>query len=224
MKTLTPGRPKLAMLCFCVLTAVFIGVEFSRDYALDAGTQTAAGELADAGPTPATDPIGDNQFEEIAARPLFYPERRSIVADPAPQAPAEISPPPTLPARELTLSAVILSGEQRIALLQAANESKLQRLVIGESLDGWTVAAIEANQIRLRRGEETRVVEIKLITSTAMPPQEAQPRTRLISRNRMPPARLPPAAPEPGPDTEAGATVEAPASAPGIDSQAAKTQ
>lgn len=224
MKIPAPSRQKLVILGFCVLTAAFILVEFSRDYALDAGTLTAAGEPAAAGSAPAADPIGDSQFEEIAARPLFYPERRPIVADPEPQVPTENSPPPTLPARELTLSAVILSGEQRIALLQAANEPKLQRLVIGESLDGWTVASIEANQVRLRRGEETRVVEIKMRKSATAPPQETQPRTRLISRNRMPPARLQPTSPEPGPATDTSATVAAPASAPGIDSQADKTQ
>lgn len=222
MKTLAPGRQKLALLGFCVLTAVFIGVEFSRDYALDAGPITTVAST-DPVQAAAADPIGDSQFEEIAARPLFYPERRPLVADPTPEAPVETLPA-AQPARELTLSAVILAGEQRIALLQAANEPKLQRLAIGESLDGWSVEAIEAERVRLRRGEETRVVELKMIMSAAVPPQEIQPRTRQIGRNRMPPARLQPGAPEPGPAAEAGAPLEAPLPTPGIDTQAAKPQ
>ncbi|OGT74868.1 MAG: hypothetical protein A3I78_10500 [Gammaproteobacteria bacterium RIFCSPLOWO2_02_FULL_56_15] len=222
MKAPAHNNFRLLMIGFCVLAAVYLLLEFSRDYPLDTGDAPMFQDRADTGLAPVYAPGGSGPYDQITARPLFNPDRRpehSGNPTPVGTAPVTIADAPG-PAADLSLSAVILTNDQRIALLQKASERKLIRLSEGESLDGWVVETIQADRVQLRRGEETRVVEIVMKKSAALPPKEAPQKARQITGNRMPPTRLQPAEPA----MEASAPVETPPPAPGIDTGAAKTQ
>ncbi len=98
-------------------------------------------------------PLGD--FSETVARPLFLPSRR-------PLAPAEDAPAEAGVVRNLfTLMGVIISADERMALVKRRKTGEVLRLIEGQRVDGWLVEAIMPDRLALSHGAETEEVVLK---------------------------------------------------------------
>lgn len=77
-------------------------------------------------------------FSEIVERPLFRENRRPYVPETSaePQQPRDSGPDITT---QISLSAIVIDGNERIALIKRRQDKKLQQLRQGEKINGWTV-------------------------------------------------------------------------------------
>lgn len=108
-----------------------------------------------------------DDFQAIVDRPLFSESRRPFVPDaivPETTVATKKAEPPRRH-EDYKLTAVIITPEQRIALVQQARESKPRHVKLNDTLDGWTVAAIEPQKLTLTRGGDTRTVMLALTKS-----------------------------------------------------------
>ncbi len=109
------------------------------------------------------------EFQEISTRPLLFPNRRQPAPIsvqpplPTPPPPAVFVPPMPPPAtadavpslrdaanRDIVLHGVVVGDQDRRALLSIRGGA-LHWLDLGATLDGWTLAEVEPNYVRLRR-------------------------------------------------------------------------
>ena len=107
-------------------------------------------------------------YAVIAARPVFSatrrpPEPRPVVVQPAPPpvpvAPAALREPPVKTGQFKLVGVVIMNGEKR-ALVRNGREEALLRVAEGDEIDGWAVARIEPDAIRLMKREVVDVVSL----------------------------------------------------------------
>jgi hypothetical protein len=119
-------------------------------------------------------PPSRDEIEEIAARPLFSPSRRPFVAPEEEEAPA---PAESLP--EVQLIGVLLTEQQRAALVQNTEGGDPSWVREGTAVGGWRVEKIEGSRVHLRAGKRLEVVELRPDTAI---PAEARPKPRRAER------------------------------------------
>ncbi|MGX5805654.1 hypothetical protein ACWGS9_31195 [Bradyrhizobium sp. Arg314] len=105
-------------------------------------------------------------FAETFERPLFSPTRRKFVPAPVEPKPVAVTAaPPTPPPQQVAVSVVapsllgisISSGTAR-ALLKTEGSAAADWYANGETIDGWTVSAIDKDQAVLTRdGRKARL-------------------------------------------------------------------
>lgn len=117
-------------------------------------TLTSLGE----GPVFAMPPL--SSYAAVLARPLFSSTRRPPVVE------AGVADQPA----DFTLIGIIISPKERRALLSHGTPAKLEHVIEGQSIDGWTVTAIEPRRILLARRDN----EVEIISGTK-PRELAQP-------------------------------------------------
>ena len=104
-------------------------------------------------------------YDEIVERPLFREDRRPYVpkaiAAPEPQRPE----PNRRKEEEFKLSAVIITDDSRLALIEHGGSHKMERFRQGENLNGWLISHVEARRVILERGTETRILELNVSPS-----------------------------------------------------------
>lgn len=217
MNTQGPERMKQFLIGVCVLAAAYIVLEFSRDFTLESAIEETTNGQTDTRHIPIAETINTDGYEAVISRPLFNPERRPAPVEAATDESAPATTEAPVQTGDLNLSAVILTDNQQIALLQKSNDSKLHRLNVGESLDGWIIESIDPDQVKLQRGSETKVVKIIMKKSTAVSKAAALQRPVPVPGGRMPPpTRLQPPASEPPADLAPGAqTPRGPVNDPG---------
>ena len=118
-----------------------------------------------------------NAYAEVLARPVFSESRRP------PSAPAAVAEEPQL--SSIRLVGIVVSASARHALIEHGQPQKLERIVPGQEVEGWTVEAINADRVVLRRGDSRIEVKAK---DMASPPQPRGANGVVVS----------PAAPNPG--------------------------
>lgn len=109
------------------------------------------------------------EYAEIAARPLFNEDRRpeedggpaggedeAIAAEE--EAPAE--PPP------VSLTGVIITPEQRIAMMRNTESREFVTLKEGEPLEGWTLDEVSRRRVVFATGDDRQVVELEVYTGS----------------------------------------------------------
>lgn len=111
--------------------------------------------------------LGDRSLEdfvETRERPLFTPARHPPIPPPPPPPPPPKEPkvkkpkpvkvePPKPPS--LRLVGVILTGDARLALL-LDKERQVQRVAVGDEIEGWTVAKLGPSVVELKlQGERS---------------------------------------------------------------------
>lgn len=166
-------RTPLLLLLLCCALIALIYVEAERPdveppaNAAVAPPRPPAARAAEA-PTFAMPPLSD--YAEVLDRPLFSPTRRR------PPAAAGTADPRSSP---FTLVGVVLSASGKHALIEHAQPHRLDRVVEGQELDGWTVEEIRLDRVVFRRGD-TRI-EVK-------PKDKAPPPSRLHPANAAPAA------------------------------------
>lgn len=89
------------------------------------------------------------QYEEIVARPIFNEGRR-------PEAPLLATGP--MVDAPFSLRGVIITPQVREAWLARKGSPDIVRAIVGHSIDGWEIVAIERDRVRLRRGSQGMVL------------------------------------------------------------------
>jgi hypothetical protein len=119
-----------------------------------------ASAMPEAAPAPSEfQPPPPRQFNEISARPLFFPSRRPFAPPPA-EATAQAAEDAE-PAVALELIGVLLTERKRAALLQPAGQPGAQWAREQQTFAGWLVEEIAPNHVRLREGDRVEVVELR---------------------------------------------------------------
>jgi type II secretory pathway component PulC len=109
-------------------------------------------------------------FSEFVSRPLFTPTRRPPPTRTEPNI-ARTAPKP----ENLQLIGVIISEDERMALLQTLTTGDVTRAVEGQTVGGWEVHAIKPAQVVLKRGNASEVVMINdAAPSSVKPPLSGQ--------------------------------------------------
>ena len=149
-------RAPLFLFFLCLFLGIFVYLQASNDRA---GPMTAAIEPAKIPALPAAQafqmpPIED--FGETLDRPLFSKIRRP--PPPAPDAPAD--KPEKKQTVKVRLAGVVISPEERVALVQEPRAREITRLKVGQEIEGWVLEAILADRIVLRFGELREEVKI----------------------------------------------------------------
>jgi len=96
-------------------------------------------------------------YQTIAERPLFFNKRRPpppYVPTP-PGAKPTIKPPRKVGKPRMQLSAIIVVGKEKYALVKGGRQKGSRRVRVGDEVDGWKVTGIEADRLVLRNGGET---------------------------------------------------------------------
>ena len=101
-------------------------------------------------------------YAEVTARPLFFPTRR-----PAPVQAATVD---RVDARSLVLVGVILAESGKAALIARANLPGARRVAIGDEIEGWVLAEIDADRVVLRSGTTEAVLSLKDRRPNPKPP------------------------------------------------------
>ena len=123
-------------------------------------------------------PVGPlSDYLAISDRPLFTHDRRPfvIVAEAAPVAPAG-------PRAEFELTAVIITSATQIALLRSNLTPTVQRVMVTQTIDGWTLTEIAPESVVLTRGAEAVTVALRQEVRGSRSGQAANRETRR-SRN-----------------------------------------
>jgi general secretion pathway protein M len=125
----------------------------------DSTARTSAVSIPKAGLAPALPPAA---YEEIVARSLFAPSRRTAAERSAQErvaAPEE--------ARAFSVTGVLIAGKRKLALVREAGSEREIRLRPGEGVGGWTLSDVRTDSVTMRNGTQTRVFAV----------QRAQPAT-----------------------------------------------
>jgi len=126
-------------------------------------------------PAPAPAPVftmpPPQSYAAVSERPLFSPSRRPPTAAATPAAASEIS--------ALSLTGIIISGDERIALVASGEPATVSRLKEGQTLGGWTVRSIQQDRVVLERDATQQ--ELKL-TEKARPAPPGAPSPRGVRR------------------------------------------
>jgi hypothetical protein len=101
-------------------------------------------------------------YSEVLSRPLFSPNRRP--SEEAPSAPVSTS---------MTLIAILISPRGPHALVRHGTPPQLDRVVEGQTIDGWTAEAIKFDRVILRHGVD--VLELVPVSAEQPHPLPGQP-------------------------------------------------
>lgn len=85
------------------------------------------------------------QYEEIVARPIFSEGRRPE---------AHLSATGPVVDAPFSLKGVVITPQVREAWLVRKGSPDIVRAIVGHSIDGWEIDAIERDLVRLRRGSQ----------------------------------------------------------------------
>jgi hypothetical protein len=116
-------------------------------------------------------------LQQTRARPLFSPLRRAetqrINLPRQPMVAAPVAPPPIEPPALLLVGVALGSGEQKVVITRPSAPKSLT-LSLGDDIDGWHVAAIEARAFVLERNR--RSIKITFPTNQPTSSQQAWPK------------------------------------------------
>ena len=107
-------------------------------------------------------------FDEIIERPLFNETRLSSEAQKQEQTVVKSRKNNNQTRNiqeQFSLSAVVITQDTQIAILQKGRENTLQRVSMGETIDGWTLEDVSSHSIRLVKGKETKDLELEIKNS-----------------------------------------------------------
>ena len=172
------------LIVFCGILFLYIVYELVRPYQLFPAEPSMAPDkqaVIEAPQYNSTGPLLPAEiFSEIVERPLFMENRRPHVA-PVSTVPGEQKRPHQTEPDILTLislSAIVITKEKRIALIEDNRTRKLQQLRQGETFNGWTLTDVGTNSIAMQNGPDTRQIELIVKPSRPVPvkPQDAKHR------------------------------------------------
>jgi len=167
-------RPYFLLLLFCAVAAS------ATYFSLGAGSyRTASPSSIGTMALPPADSVVDagvsvpplSEYSAVVARPLFSPTRRpSATATTSGSAAAR-----TVSPIDVTFAGVIISDDEKIAIVRRDKTNKYLRLIEGDDVDGWRVQTIAADRLVLQRGSVVEELELALKPPPgALPERQAQ--------------------------------------------------
>ena len=167
------------LIVLCGILFLFVVYELVRPYQFFPAVQST---VRDKQPVTETLQYNANRtalptetFSEIIERPLFMDTRRPYVAPVSTDANKHKRPRKTEPdiLTLFSLSAIVITNEKRIALVEDNRTGKLQQLHQGEMYGGWTLTDIGTNSITMQQGPDIRNME--LVVKQSRPSPEEPP-------------------------------------------------
>ena len=107
------------------------------------------------------------QYAAISERPLFSASRRPARRAQKPLQPQQPAKPPQL--KKYSLSAIIITGEQRLAMIQDNRTRSMLRLREGDELDSWRVQKISKDTVSLGFAGEVQKMILRRLPGQAAP-------------------------------------------------------
>lgn len=107
-------------------------------------------------------------FADFAERPLFYPSRKPWTPPPPPPpppAPAPVAKAPS-PLTNYALVGVIVSGDQRSALIRPPGNKKVITITEGDDLAGWKLQEITSIRLRFGAGDASYEMQFRKPSET----------------------------------------------------------
>ena len=153
----TRRRPSLLLIALCLALGYHVSrVLEAGPIAIDAGAAPPPpAPLVAAPPETIAELPRIDEFAETVARPLFMATRRP------PEPEEEVVAPETGVQHNLfNLLGVVISADERVALVTRRRGGDFLRLVVGQRIDGWLVVAIEPDSVTLSSGDETEVLKL----------------------------------------------------------------
>jgi general secretion pathway protein N len=159
-------RAPFALAVLALALGVLIYFE-SRPTVIELPGNAAAGPDRQAG-APGPNPAGFampplRSFAQVLERPLFSPTRRPAL-DALAASDTQSS--------GLTLVGIVISPTEHHALIEHGQPPRLERVVEGQQLEGWTVEAILPDAVTFRRADQS----LELKAKDAPPPPQAPQR------------------------------------------------
>ena len=161
----TVARPLLLIGVSALLYVIWAGL----NRPLDLPDQPVADDPAaapEATPQEARPRVPDLvDYAVVVERPLFFAARTPYVAlepDPPPDQPGPASASMPGASVPFTLSAIVISAGQRLAVIHYGRDNRQQRIALGQSIDGWAFAAIEPHSVLVRKGGQTQTLELAI--------------------------------------------------------------
>lgn len=103
-----------------------------------------------------------SDYDEMINRPLFFEDRKPYVyVEPKTKKRKQTASKKT---NHYSLSAIMMSTDKKLAIIQSGRKKIVQRLSIGESIDGWIVENIQARSVSLKKGNEIKKLELEIKT------------------------------------------------------------
>lgn len=137
---------------------------------------SSLGELSDSSSSTSLDQFAPPplaSLTETVDRPLFNNTRRvpesPVVVTSEPDAPEPVSATPP----NLKLTAVVINGEDRVAVVRLPEGNLFERLREGDQVEGWLVDQVGPQSLRLLRGKTPHVVDLR-----SFEPAPARPAAR----------------------------------------------
>ena len=167
MNVITSGsRTTWLLTAASIILAALMGLLASSDIIPITSSLPATAEVTRA---PTLRPVASGlelgpveHYAAVIERPLFNAARRPPPppAEPVPvEAVAAHTPPP------LTLEGVVLAPERRSAIFRSITTSKIMRVNEGSPLGEWTLEALEADRVVLRRRDSAHEITLRQFDS-----------------------------------------------------------
>lgn len=177
---------QIILMCLNLLFLIILAFELTRTYELPPPAEEGLpGQDKTAAVTKPDDKLPAlRTYNEIIKRPLFSPDRRPMATDTVVSGTGiESGKSVANPGgpKEYTLSAVIITGDKRLALIETLARKKTERLQEGEILDDWILTKIEPTRVSLKKGEEEKILELTVKPS---PPQTTQNKPAPVNNTR----------------------------------------
>jgi len=171
---------QVLLLCLCVFLAWILWLDLNRDYSMSLPdkviSETVIGpEPSEKLPGKELSPLSD--YVQIIERPLFRKDRRPFVPDESvvdEKKQKRKSSVSRMKPDELHLSAVIITNETRIALIQSGRNKKIQKVILGEVIDDWTLDDVQPGLISLKKGDEVKTLELLIKSSPKQIPSKSK--------------------------------------------------
>ncbi|MBK5937918.1 hypothetical protein CCR96_01200 [Halochromatium roseum] len=112
----------------------------------------------------------EEDYVSVMERPLFLPDRRPLPDEPADSSAADTSAEATDLAHLDVSATLILAPDQASVWLRDPKRQDLLRLRLGDDYEGWTVAEITPNNIRMERQGATETLELFNYSAPVSPP------------------------------------------------------
>jgi len=101
-------------------------------------------------------------YQEIVSRPLFTNTRRPDIPE---EITVKVDVSRKIASEQYLLSAVVITKNKRIALIQSNRIKEPQKVALGEILDGWILSDIQPRQITLESNGEIKKLKLEIIPS-----------------------------------------------------------
>ena len=107
-------------------------------------------------------------FAEVTERPLFSSSRRPEAVE----TPENVDQP-----LNASLAGIVISGSSSSIIVSHGDPPVLTRLKRGDQFDGWSISAIEANRVLLRRGDAQQQFKLHDVPGQAAAATSSRPET-----------------------------------------------